>query len=327
MLQQTTVAAVVPYFERFIARFPSIADLAAASESDVLHAWSGLGYYRRARFLHTAAKMIVERHGGTFPSDPSDAAELPGIGRYTLGAILSQAFDARWPVVEANTLRVISRLFGSRFDPRSSAGQKWLWNAAELLLPKANCGDFNQAMMELGALVCRIEAPQCGECPLKNACRAKRDGTHTAIPFRPSAKPIVEQHEVGLVLRKAGKYLLVRREEDSRRWAGFWQFPAALTEQGVIDSSLHALAGSLGMTVEIGEVVYTDRYVVTRHRIELTLYEARIVSDKLPRGSSAVVAWKSAIDAESLPMGTPQRKAISKIAAAGGKKLSRSLRA
>ena len=165
MLQQTTVAAVGPYFERFVAAFPTVQALAAADEQQVLKLWEGLGYYRRARHLHAAAGQLALRHGGDLPDDPTVWAGLPGVGRYILGAVLSQAFDRRLPIVEANSLRVLSRWFAYPGDPREGEGKKWVWAAAEAVLPAKRIGDFNQAVMELGAVVCKPAAPRCGTRP------------------------------------------------------------------------------------------------------------------------------------------------------------------
>src|SRR5947199_6577395 len=149
MLQQTTVAAVVPYFDRFVAALPTLAALAAADEQQVLKLWEGLGYYRRARHLHAAARRLVADHAGALPDDPAVWAALPGVGRYILGAVLSQAFDRRLPIVEANSLRVLARLFGHRGDPREGKGKVWVWSAAEAAVPGKRAGDFKQALMEL----------------------------------------------------------------------------------------------------------------------------------------------------------------------------------
>ncbi len=158
MLQQTQVVTVIPYFERFLAAFPSLIQLAQADERQVLRLWEGLGYYRRARDLHRAAKMIVADHGGVFPHEPVAASRLPGIGRYTLGAVLSQAFDAPLPILEANSERVLCRLFARRTDPRSPSERRWLWAAAQTLVPPRHPGDFNQALMELGGAGLRSES-------------------------------------------------------------------------------------------------------------------------------------------------------------------------
>src|SRR4051794_18968174 len=170
MLQQTTVAAVVPFFERFLARFPDLDSLAAAEEQEVLHLWQGLGYYSRARNLHRAARQLRDEQGGRFPRDPVAVQALPGFGRYTANAVLSQAFDARLPILEANSRRVLARLLGVRGALATTAVQKTLWSAAEALLPRRRVGDFNQALMEVGALVCTPTQPGCTACPLRPDC-------------------------------------------------------------------------------------------------------------------------------------------------------------
>ncbi|MFO0928932.1 MAG: hypothetical protein U0736_18240 [Gemmataceae bacterium] len=171
MLQQTQVATVVPYFDRFLTRFPTLADLAAADLQDVLRLWEGLGYYRRARDLHRAAGQLVAAHGGAFPADPSALTGLPGFGDYTRNAVLSQAFDLRLPILEANSQRVLSRLFGREASPQESAARRWLWQAAEAVLPTRQAGDFNQALMELGAVSATPTARSCTECPLARLSR------------------------------------------------------------------------------------------------------------------------------------------------------------
>ena len=196
MLQQTQVGTVIGYFDRFLAAFPTIEALAAADEHDVLRLWEGLGYYRRARQLQQAAKIIVAEHGGRFPRDPEIVRRLPGIGRYTAGAILSIAFDAREPILEANTLRLFSRLLAYDGDPRSTEGQRLLWAMAEAVLPRRGSGRMNQALMELGSEVCTARAPRCEECPVAALCRANQQGRQLEIP-RPKAKRTIEAVRAG----------------------------------------------------------------------------------------------------------------------------------
>ncbi len=224
MLQQTTVATVQSRYEQFLSVFPTLADLAAASEQDVLRQWEGLGYYRRARNLHAAARRLKMEHDGKLPDDPKVWAELPGVGRYIMGAVLSQAFDRRLPIVEANSQRVLCRLFGHRGEPTNATTRKWLWQAATEFIPTRRAGDFNQALMELGAMVCTPSAPQCNACPLSKHCVAFREGMQETIPVRASRPEPVTVREVAVVVRQRGRVLLVRRPEQWR-WSNMWEFP------------------------------------------------------------------------------------------------------
>ncbi|MCX7417971.1 MAG: A/G-specific adenine glycosylase [Planctomycetia bacterium] len=223
MLQQTTVVAVKPYFERFLQRFPDVASLASANEEDVLRLWEGLGYYSRARNLHRAASAIVE-HGGEFPETVEELQQLPGIGRYTAGAIVSFAFDRPAPIVEANTLRLYSRLLGYRDDPRSTVGQRLLWSFAEKLVPSKGAGEFNQALTDLGAIVCTPTEPRCGDCPVASCCRALAEQAQAEIPQAAKRPEITELSEASIAIESKGRFLLIRRPEGAR-WAGLWDFP------------------------------------------------------------------------------------------------------
>ncbi len=223
MLQQTTVVAVKPYFARFLKRFPSVAKLAAAHEEDVLRLWEGLGYYSRARNLRKAAQVIVE-NGGEFPTSIEALLQLPGIGRYTAGAIVSFAFDRPAPILEANTLRLYCRLLGFRDDPRSTRGQRTLWSFAEKLVAEKSPGEFNQALMDLGATVCTPTAPRCDACPVASCCRALAEQAQAEIPAPKRRPEITETREAYVAIESAGLYLIYRRPE-GQRWAGLWDFP------------------------------------------------------------------------------------------------------
>jgi A/G-specific adenine glycosylase len=270
MLQQTTVAAVVPYFQRFVKRFPTVTDLAKADEAEVLALWEGLGYYRRVKHLHAAAKILAS-HGNDLPDDPAIWAELPGVGRYILGAVLSQAFDRRLPIVEANTLRLLSRLFGYRDDPRSSAGQKWLWATAEAILPKRRIGDFNQALMELGALVCTPTNPKCGDCPLRRNCIARKTDAVKDIPPKPKPTTVTNVVEVVLVARR-GETLLLGHRPDGIRWAGLWELPHGEIAAGetIAEAAKRLGRELLGVTVRAGDIGEVVKQQVTRFAISLT---------------------------------------------------------
>jgi len=223
MLQQTTVAAVVPYFERFTARFPDVESLAAAPVDDVLKLWEGLGYYSRARNLHKAAECVMQLYDGKFPDDAVALQTLPGVGRYTAGAIASFAFDQPAAIVEANTERLYARLVALQDDVRSTASQKLLWQFAESVVPEKRPGDFNQALMDIGSKICRPQEPDCPQCPLIKMCRAFELGIQTEVPVRKARTAITEVSELGVILFRRGKFLL-RRRSASERWAGMWDF-------------------------------------------------------------------------------------------------------
>ena len=221
MLQQTTVAAVIPYFERFTNRFPDVHALAEAPVDEVLKLWEGLGYYSRARNLHKAAAMVVSEHAGTFPGDADQLQELPGVGRYTAGAIASFAFDLPAPIVEANTERLYARLLALQEDVRASSSQKQLWQFAEAIVPPQRAGDFNQAVMDIGAQICRPTDPDCSQCPLNKLCGAFRSGQQHELPRRQPRTAITQITELAVVPSQNGRFLLRRRAEDER-WAGMW---------------------------------------------------------------------------------------------------------
>jgi A/G-specific adenine glycosylase len=223
MLQQTQVATVVPYFHRFLKRFPTIATLAEADERDVLRAWQGLGYYSRARNLQAAAKRVMADHCGELPRTTSELRRLPGIGRYTAGAVASIAFDCREPIVDGNVVRVLCRLDRVESDPRDRDTHEHLWHRAAQVLPERRCGDFNSALMDLGATVCIPRGPKCLICPVRDHCEAQAAGVQEQIPppKKPGPTPLLKRDV--LCLRRGEKYLIEQRPAKGR-WAGMWQF-------------------------------------------------------------------------------------------------------
>ncbi len=309
MLQQTTVAAVVPYFERFLRSFPTLDALAAAAEQDVLRHWEGLGYYRRARDLHRAARRLVEENGGIIPDDPEAFGRLPGVGRYILGAVLSQAFDRRLPILEANSLRVLCRLFGRQDDPRAGPGRRWLWEAAERLLPARQVGDFNQALMELGALVCTPAAPRCGDCPLARHCVARRRGLQGTIPRRPDPPQVVEVAEVAVAVRRGQEVLLVRRPAEGR-WGGMWEFPHGPLEAGEAHEAAAArlLDQLTGLRADLGAELLTVRHAVTRFRITLVCFEADYRAGRFRSACYPQGEWVTPARLAGYPVSVPQRR-------------------
>jgi A/G-specific adenine glycosylase len=308
MLQQTTVAAVIPRFEQFLAAFPTVNALAAADEQAVLKVWEGMGYYGRARNLHRAARILVAAHAGRFPDDPAVWAELPGVGRYILGAVLSQAFDRRLPIVEANTKRVLCRLFGQTGDPSSAPIQSWLWESAAAVLPRKRVGDFNEALMELGALVCTPEKPDCPRCPLKAACVANRNGLQATIPVRPARPAVEEVREVCVVARHGGRVLLARRPAGGR-WADMWEFPrAVLGRRETHEAAVRRLLASVGLAAEPGGELMTIRYGVTRFRMTMVCLEADCRSRAFRPDYYVEGRWLQPAEVAEYPVSTPQRK-------------------
>jgi A/G-specific adenine glycosylase len=342
MLQQTTVVAVVPYFERFIERFPTIHELAAADEDEVLRCWEGLGYYSRARNIHKTARLIACDHAGRFPSDHRLLMKFPGIGRYTAGAIVSFAFDRPAPIVEANTLRLYCRLLGFAGDPRSTAGQRLLWNFAERVVPCQQPGRFNQALMDLGATVCTSAEPACGRCPLQSCCVAFADGSQTTIPVGAVRPQTTYLTEAAVAICHKGQYLL-RRRGDGQRWAGLWdfiRFPLAdkftasgkLTprssqrrhERVAIAKQIPArtrreltaqIAAETGLDVTLGPLLADIRHSVTRYRIRLLCFRAES-RGRLPTVEPPL-RWVDIGELNDLPLSVTGRKLAEMLAASG----------
>jgi A/G-specific adenine glycosylase len=310
MLQQTQVATVIPYFERFVVAFPTVAVLAAATEHDVLRLWEGLGYYRRARDLRRAAQALAAEHAGAIPNDPLILGKLPGFGRYTVGAVLSQAFDRRLPILEANSQRVLSRLFGRRDDPRGGAARKWLWMAAEALLPRKQVGDFNQALMELGSLVCTPTSPRCGECPVASDCEAKRLGLQEKIPPPARQPELTDVHEAAVVVYRGDRVLLLQRPATAGRWAGLWEFPHAPLQPGEMPTTAAArlLPQLTGVTGSIGGLLLTIKHGITRYRITVDCFAARHEAGRFVAGAYADARWVLPAELESYPVSAPQRR-------------------
>jgi A/G-specific adenine glycosylase len=310
MLQQTTVAAVIPYFERFLAQFPTLADLAAADEQAVLKSWEGLGYYRRARHLHRAARTLAAAHGGELPNDPDVWRDLPGVGRYILGAVLSQAFDRRLPIVESNSARVLCRLFGQVAAPASNAVRRWLWERAEELLPKRRVGDFNQALMELGALVCTPSNPDCDSCPLRQDCAARYDGLQAVIPRKSAPPAPTLVREVAIVVWRGQRALLVRRPADACRWQNMWEFPRGeLEPREAYDAAAARLLTPLtGISAHLGPELTTIRHGVTRFRITLVALEAQYLGGRFLSKFYTRGVWVRPGELDRYPVSTPQRR-------------------
>ena len=316
MLQQTQVATVIPFFLRFMARFPTIESLASAPIDDVLQQWAGLGYYARARNLHRAAQKVVAEYGGRVP-DSADAIErLPGIGRYTAGAILSIAYNVPRPLVDANVIRVLSRLFGLRGDPKSTANQAMLWSLAEQLVPAASPGDFNQGLMELGALICRPDDPLCEQCPLLTDCVAGSSPDPTTVPeYPPGRATVTVTHSSAIISKienrksKIHELLLVQRPLHGL-WGGLWEFPRVVCEKGEAPeaAAVRAAREVAGLDIIVSDRVGVVKHGVTHHRITLYGFLAcALPADQAPQPlACAAVRWVPLPELESYAFSSPQ---------------------
>lgn len=318
MLQQTVVAAVVPHFERFLARFPTVNDLAAAPEEDVLRHWEGLGYYRRARQLHRAATVLRDQHAGQFPRDILTVRRLPGIGRYTAGAILSIAFDQPQPILEANTIRLLARLLAFGGDTAATAGQKLLWETAERLVPQRAAGRFNQALMELGSQVCTPRNPNCDDCPLAALCPTRRWGLAESIPAA-RARPTIEQVREAAVVVRRGRSVLLRKRQPGERWAGMWdfpRFPLADNEPASVGKTLRdEVHRATGWLIEPGRLLTSIRHSVTRFRITLDCYEAAAIERRKTSTAPPELCWVYPARLAEYPLSTSARRLAHLVAA------------
>jgi A/G-specific adenine glycosylase len=312
MLQQTQVATVIPYFQRFLQTFPTLPQLAAAPEEEVLRLWEGLGYYRRARSLHRAAKIIAAEYGGEVPREAEALARLPGIGRYTLGAILSQAFDQRYPAVDANAARVLCRLAAWDQPLENSATQRWLQASAEAILPEQDVGEFNQALMELGSLVCKPRNPECLLCPVQRWCQAARRGIQEQLPIKAREKQPCAIVEAGVVIRHQHRLLLLKRCADAARWAGLWEFPhVALGNGDDLPTAVQQMAvNDLGLKIEPGKFLGVIAYGVTRFRYQMHVVEARRIAGRLRLRNHEEARWARPEELADLPMPSPQRRVV-----------------
>jgi A/G-specific adenine glycosylase len=308
MLQQTQVKTVIPYFERFLASYPTLTELAQANEQDVLRMWEGLGYYRRARDLWRSAKHLSEDNHTTIPDEPAYVRALPGFGRYTTNALLSQAYDRRLPILEANSQRVLCRLFGIAENPKAPAVQKRLWQLAETLLPTKNVGDFNQALMELGALICTPSQPRCTDCPLKGYCAAKATNQQATIPWQNKLAKATAVTEVAVVVCKKDQLLLVQRPDEGR-WAKMWEFPHHELEwMESHDAAVQRLLNDLGVQGKVTQEITTIRHTVTRFNITMTCFQVCHQRGNVNATKYHDTAWIGIDDLASFPLSVPQRR-------------------
>lgn len=302
MLQQTQVATVVDYYHRFLKRFPTVEHLAMAEQSEVLAMWSGLGYYRRAKSLHTAARQVMETFDGRFPIDATQILSLAGIGRYTAGAIASFAYDQPTPILEANTIRLFSRLLGLRETVSSKSAQTKLWAFAQQILPRASrpgSGTINQAVMELGSLICTPVAPKCSVCPLGKLCQAHQLGIEHQIPLSKPKSSILPLTHIGVIIRNSKRQVLMRQNAAGQWWEGLWDLPwIALSERKKLELTpslrqeiAQEYEAQLGLACRVMEEVAIVRHAVTKYRIRYLCVSAKKLGRSMP--SKGIWSWFS----------------------------------
>ncbi len=281
MLQQTQAATVIEYFRKFLIRFPTIEALASADESEVLRQWEGLGYYRRAKNLHRAAKTVLNDFSGTFPDTLSEIMALPGIGRYTAGAVASFAFDRTAPIVEANTQRLYARLLLLDKPLQLATSQRLLWGLADQIVERGEAAELNHALMDLGSMICKPKSPSCLVCPVRKVCKTCEAGLQDSIPAPKKKTVYVEQNEIAVALIDGQNRLLLRKRPIGEWWAGLWDLPRQNTNaknQHSFEKITGRLSEIVGSEIAL-EVEGTDfRHSVTHHRITSSLHVARFDS-------------------------------------------------
>jgi A/G-specific adenine glycosylase len=309
MLQQTRVETVIPYFERWMERFPSIAALAAASEQEVLSVWEGLGYYSRARNLYKAARIVMQEYAGNLPADLQALRKLPGIGRYTVGAIASMAFQQDVATLDANIRRVFARVFDVAQPADSAPGEEYLWKLAETHLPHGRAGDYNQAIMDLGATVCLPRQPRCLFCPLTPLCQAYQLGIQEQ---RPVLKPKVEIPHytvTAAVIQRAGQVLLAKRPSKGLL-GGMWEFPGGKIEpaETLEQCLVREIREELDSLILVGEPFGVYQHAYTHFSITLHAYLCLLIEGEPKPVEAAEIAWVNPADLQHYPMGKVDRR-------------------
>ncbi len=312
MLQQTQVKTVLPYYKRFLKRFPNVAALAAADEQDVLAVWSGLGYYRRAKALHRAARIIVRERHGALPTTYEAWIALPGIGRYTAGAIMSIAYGELFPILDGNVSRVLARLHRIHGDPRSSPVQKELWKKAKEILPKRSVSDFNQALMELGALVCTPKKPRCLVCPIMEDCLARRAGLENELPEPTVRAEPVFVTMVAAVVRRGARLLMYRRQTEELM-RDLWELPGGVCREQEQPSAglMREAKERYGLELEpIRELPKVGHSIMNR-KITLHAFEARLKGRLGKRSRSRT--WIEPGKVDKLPVSSMTLKVLKRL--------------
>ncbi len=310
MLQQTRVETALPYYQRWMARFPDVASLAAAEEREVLSLWEGLGYYTRARNLHRAAREVMRHYGGQLPAEKEALRALPGIGEYTAGAIASMAFGRDEIAVDGNVLRVMARLFAIEKPIDTAAGRRAVAERVRACLPAGRAGDFNQALMDLGARLCLPRQPRCGACPLQADCLAQQSGRQAEFPRRRPRRRPPKVVVTAAVITRGGRVLIAQRPSGGLL-GGLWEFPGGKLEPG---ESLHAclqreIREELGAAIQVGPSLGVYRHAYTHFQVTLHAFRAWLLAGESPRPVQVqALRWVQLEELTSFPMGKIDRE-------------------
>lgn len=314
MLQQTRVETVIPYFEKWMERFPTLEALASASEQDVLRAWEGLGYYSRARNLHRAARLVMEEYAGQIPAESEALERLPGIGRYTAGAIASIAFGKNAPALDANIRRVLARIYNLALPARSPQGERMLWQYAREVLPDSRSGDFLQAMMDLGSSICTAQSPACLLCPIVEQCEARAQGVQEQRPVL-EAKPTVPHYTVTAAVIRRGEEVLIARRPDNGLLGGLWEFPGGKVEEGesLPECLRREIMEETGAAIEVGEPFGVYQHAYTHFKVTLHAFGCRLLDGEPQALHASEIRWVRQEELAAFPMGKIDRQIARRI--------------
>jgi A/G-specific adenine glycosylase len=303
------VETVIPYFEQWMERFPGVADLAAASEQEVLSVWEGLGYYSRARNLHKAARIVMKEYGGELPGDLRTLLGLPGIGRYTAGAIASMVFGQDVATLDANIRRVLARVFNLTQAADAPAGEAILWKLAETHIPKGHAGDYNQALMDLGATICLSKKPLCLLCPLNGLCQAYQLGIQEQRPVLKPKAEVPHYTVTAAVIRRGRKVLLARRPSRGLL-GGMWEFPGGKVEKDetLEDCLRREIREELNANIQVDEPFGVYKHAYTHFRITLHAFICKLSEGEPQPVEAAELAWASPHELQEYPMGKVDRQ-------------------
>jgi len=311
MLQQTQVSTVIPYYERFLDRFPTISDLARASEEDVLKVWENLGYYARARQLRKAAGIVMGSYRGVIPERPEDLVRLPGVGAYTAGAISSIAFGRAVAAIDGNVRRVLCRYYALSGVMADKEGLRYLSGLLEPILSSGMAGDFNQALMELGAMICRPREPSCMDCPLTENCLARIHAGPEAFPSRREKKKVPVRQAVAAIIRDSHERVLLIKRQSRGLLGSLWKFPGGFAEPG--EEPAEALARSVqeetGIKIAEGVFLGTVRHAYTHFRLLLHVFSCSVSDGRPVSGSCQEYRWTVPDEIRDLPLGKADRQA------------------